>query len=160
MTIDLISEKRKLWKSLKNSGKRVTRSVREKYRTVCRNVKKAIKEDRNATLEKEATELQAAFDQDTFQGYSLLKRQHRSRSKVIPPPVSDFTNHYRIHYELGPEEPLDIYGCELPPSESDDHLSQEDFDKGVSKLISNRAAGQDNIAPEYIKHGGPILLDL
>ena len=157
-TIDLISEKRKLWKSLKNSGKRVTRSVREKYRTVCRNVKKAIKEDRNATLEKEATELQAAFDQDTFQGYSLLKRQHRSRSKVIPPPVSDFTNHYRTHYELGPEEPLDIYGCELPPSESDDHLSQEDFDKGVSKLNSNRAAGQDNIAPEYIKHGGPILL--
>ena len=103
VTIDLISEKRKLWKSLKNSGKRVTRSVREKYRTVCRNVKKAIKEDRNATLEKEATELQAAFDQDTFQGYSLLKRQHRSRSKVIPPPVSDFTNHYR--YELGPEGP-------------------------------------------------------
>ena len=36
-------------------------------------MKKAIKEDRNATLEKEATELQAAFDQDTFQGYSLLK---------------------------------------------------------------------------------------
>ena len=25
-------------------------------------------------------------------------------------------------------------------------------------MNSNRAAGQDNIAPEYIKHGGPILL--
>ena len=25
-------------------------------------------------------------------------------------------------------------------------------------MNSNRAAGQDNIAPEYIKHGGPVLL--
>ena len=157
-TIDLIHRKRREWKFLQNSGKRVTRSAREKYKAICRETKKAIKSDRNNKLEQEAAELADAFNQDTFKGYSLLKRQHRSRSKAVLPPVSDFTDHYRTHYELGPEDPLVISGCELPPSESDDILTQDDFDKGISSLNSNRSAGQDNIAPEFIKHGGTVLL--
>jgi hypothetical protein len=88
----------------------------------------------------------------------MLKRQHRTRSKAILPPETDFTNHYRSHYELGPEEPLELHGCELPPCVTDDTLTRDDFDAGVRSLNSNRSAGQDNVAPEYIKHGGPVLL--
>ena len=57
--------------------------MRENYRTVCRDVKKSIKTDRNTNLEQEAEELKDAFNQETFQGYSLLKPQHRSRSKLF-----------------------------------------------------------------------------
>ena len=99
-----------------------------------------------------------AFNVNTFKGYALLKRQHRSRTTALLPPVSDFTEHYRSHYQLGDEEPLELHSCELPPSADDDILSRDEFDAGVRKLNSNRAPGQDNVAPEYIKHGGPVLL--
>ena len=95
---------------------RVTRSCREQYRSICRETKNAIKVDQNAKLEREATELADAFRQDTFKGYSMLKRQHKTRSKAVLPPEADFTIHYRSHYELGPETPVEVYGCELPIS--------------------------------------------
>ena len=140
---------------MQKSGVRITRSIKDKYRA---ETKRAIKADRNAKLELEAAELAQAFKQDTFKGYSLLKRQHRTRSKAVLPPESDFTNHYQTHYELGPEAPLEVLGCDLPPSTNDDTLSRKDFDAGVSSLNSNRSAGQDNVAPEFIKHDGAILL--
>ena len=37
-------------------------------------------------------------------------------------------------------------------------LSRDDFNAGVRNLNSNRSAGQDNVSPEFIKHGSPILL--
>ena len=67
-TIELIQRKRKLWKVL------------------YRETKCAIASDRIVTLEREAAELASAFKQDRFKGYSLLKRQHRSRVKAIMPP--------------------------------------------------------------------------
>ena len=73
-TIDLIHRKRKLWKFMQKSGVRVTRSSREKYRTICRETKHAIKNDRNLKLEREAAGLSEAFRQNIFAGYSLLKR--------------------------------------------------------------------------------------
>ena len=91
-------------------------------------------------------------------GYSLLKRQHKTRTKAILPPVSDFTSHYRSHYELGDESPLDLQTCELPPSTNDDTLTRDEFDAGVRCLNSNRSSGHDNVAPEYIKHRGTTLL--
>ena len=93
-TVSLIHQKRAMWKHLQKSGRRVTRSMREQYRTLCRNTKQAIKADRNTMLEKEADELAQAFSVNTFKGYALLKRQHRSRSKAVLPPESDFTAHY------------------------------------------------------------------
>ena len=105
-TIELIHQKRKLWKFIQKSGVRITRSTREKYRTLCQDTKRAIKKDRNAKLELEAVELSEAFNQDIFKGYSLLKRQHRTRSKVVLPPDADFTEHYRAHCEPGTETPL------------------------------------------------------
>ena len=51
-----------------------------------------------------------------------------------------------------------MQGCELPSSAHDDTLSQEEFDAGVKNLNSSRSAGQDNVAPEFIKHGGAVLL--
>ena len=155
-TIALIQKKRKMWKFLQKSGVRVTRSTREQYRTLCRETKHAIRSDRNSKLEREAAELSDAFKKNTFSGYSLLKRQHRTRSKAILPPESDFTNHFRQHYQLGNETPLSVHGCELPTH--DETLTREDFDAGVRSLNSNRSAGQDGIAPEFIKHGGPLLL--
>ena len=157
-TIGLIRRKRELWKSMQTSGMRVTRSCREQYRSICRETKNAIKVDRNAKLEREATELADAFRQDTFKGYSMLKRQHKTRSKAVLPPEADFTSHYRSHYELGPETPVEVHGCELPISDSDETLTRDDFDAGVRSLNSNRAAGQDNMAPEFVKHGGAVLL--
>ena len=157
-TIQLIQRKRELWKFLQNSGRRVTRSLRDEYRNLCRETKRAIKHDRNAQLDREAVELTTAFNEDTFKGYSLLKQQHRTRSKAVLPPESDFTAHYRSHYQLGSEEPLEVSGCELPPSLADDTLTRDDFDAGVKRLNVNRQAGQDNCAPEFIKHGGSVLL--
>ena len=157
-TIVLINRKRKMWKFLQKSGVRITRSTREKYRSLCKDTKRAIKRDRNANLEREASELAIAFNQDRFKGYSLLKRMHRSRSKAVLPPESDFTEHYRAHYNLGNETPLTVDSCELPTTESEETLSQDDFDAGVRALNSNRSAGHDGVAPEYIKCGGPVLL--
>ena len=54
--------------------------------------------------------------------------------------------------------PLELHSCELPPCADDDTLTCTDFDAGVRSLNSNRSAGQDNVVPEYIKHGGPVLL--
>ena len=113
-TVALIHRKRKLWKFLQKSGRRITRSLRDTYRNLCLLVKRSIKLDRNATLEKEAAELSNAFRVCRLKGYSLLKRQHRTRSKAIMPPESDFTNHYRAHYQPGTETPLEIHGCALP----------------------------------------------
>ena len=157
-TIGLIRRKRELWKTMQTSGMRITRSCKEQYRSICRETKHAIKADRNAKLEREAAELTDAFHQDTFKGYAMLKRQHQTRSKAVLPPETDFTNHYRSHYELGPESPVEVHGCDIPTSDSDETLTQDDFDAGVRSLNSNRAAGQDNIAPEFIKHGGAVLL--
>ena len=100
-TIQLIHQKREQWKVLQKSGRRITRSLRDSYRKTCRDTKHAIKRDRNARLNKEATELMAAFNQDTFKGYSLLKQQHRKRSKAVLPPEGDVTAHYHAHYQLG-----------------------------------------------------------
>ena len=157
-TITLINRKRRLWTFLQKSGRRVTRSLRSVYRSLCRETKHSIKSDRNALLEREASELSQAFNEDTFKGYLLLKRQHRTRTNAILPPESDFTNHYRSHYELGDEVPLELHSCELSPCVDDDTLTRTDFDAGVRSLNSNRSSGQDNVAPEYIKHGGSVLL--
>ena len=143
---------------MQKSGVRITRSSREQYRTLCRNTKQAIKTDRNANLEREATELSVAPKRDTFAGYSLLKRQHRTRSKPVFPPESDFTKHYRAHYELGTETPLTVHGCDLSTSASDETLTRDDFDEAVRSLNSNRSAGQDGMSPVLNKHGGPVLL--
>ena len=132
--------------------------LRSAYRSLCHETKQAIKIDRSTLLEQEASELASAFSENTFKGYALLKRQHRTRVNAILPPVSDFTDHYRAHYEPGDEEPLELQGCGLPPSVADDTLSRAEFDAGVRSLNSNRASGQDNATPEYIKHGGPVLL--
>ena len=67
-TISLIHRKRKLWKFMQKSGVRVTRSIKDTYRAVCVETKRAIKADRNAKLELEAAELAQAFNQDTFKG--------------------------------------------------------------------------------------------
>ena len=157
-TIALIQQKRTVWRSMQNSGTRVTRSLSNSHRILCQQTKRSIRKDRNALLEKEAAELTSAFRENTFKGYSLLKQQHRSRTKTMLPPESDFTAHYRSHYQLGPEDPLEVAGCDLPPSTSDDTLTRDEFDAGVRKLNANRQAGQDGCAPEYIKHGGPLLL--
>ena len=157
-TIELIHRKRKLWKFMQKSGVCVTRSSREKYRTICRETKHAIKNDRNLKLEGEAAELSEAFRQNTFAGYSLLKRQHRTRSKAVLPPEADFTEHYRSHYDLGTETPSSVHSCDLPILACDETLTRDDFDAGVRSLNSNRSAGQDGMAPEFIKHGGPALL--
>ena len=157
-TISLIHRKRRLWTFLQKSGRRILRSLSSEYRSLCRETKRAIKNDRNALLEQEASELSKAFSENTFKGYSLLKQQHRTRTNAILPPESDFTDHYRSHYEPGDEVPLELHSCELPPCADDDTLTCTDFDAGVRSLNSNRLAGQDNVVPEYIKHGGPVLL--
>jgi len=132
--------------------------MREQYRTLCRNTKQAIKADRNTMLEKEADELAQAFSVNTFKGYALLKRQHRSRSKAVLPPESDFTAHYSNHYQAGDESPLEIAGCDVQEIASDETLTRKDFDDGVQRLNTNRQPGHDGCAPEFVKHGGPVLL--
>ena len=71
-------------------------------------------------MEQDALDLTHAFNDSTFKGYALLNCQRRSRTTALQPPVSDFTEHYRAHYQLGDEEPLELQSCELPPSASDD----------------------------------------
>ena len=159
-TIELIEKKRRMWKLRQKSGKRITRSMQEEYRVLCRQTKRAIKADRNAKLELEASELSKTFAQDTFKGYALLKRQHRTRTKAVLPPEADFTKHYSSHYEPGDETPLSVAGCDLPESTSDNTLSRDDFDKGIQSMNSGRAAGSDHVAPELIKHAGSTLLNL
>ena len=115
-TVTLIHRKRKLWKFIQKSGRRITRLLRATHRTLCIVVKRSIKLDRNALLENEAVELSNAFKVCRFKGYSLLKKQHRTRSKAVMPPEPDFTTHYRTHYQPGTETPLEVHGCALPPS--------------------------------------------
>ena len=121
------------------------------YRSWLRDTKCSISADRIALLEKEALELADAFKQDRFKGYRVLKLQHRKRTKTVMPLVKDFTDHYRAHYQLGDELPLDVASYDLPACPSDD------FDAGLRSLNANRAPGHDNCAPEYIKRGGLIL---
>ena len=132
--------------------------MREQYRALCRDTKLAVKKDWIDLLEKEAGDLADAFTENTFKGYSLLKRQHRTRSKPVMPTVSEFSEHYRAHYQLGTEVPIEVAGCAPPPSLDDDTLTREEFDAGVHRLNANRSPGHDGCAPEYVKHGGPILL--
>ena len=153
-TIQLIARKQVSWKLLQVSGKCVTRSKREAHRALCGDCKKAIASDRNRKLEAEATELSNAFAVDRFKGYSLLKRQHRKRISAIMPPEAEFTEHYRNHYKPGPEQPLQIDGCELAASVEDETLSFADFACGIKSLNENRSPGLDDCAPEYIKRGG------
>ena len=42
-TISIIHQKRRLWRHMQKSGVQVTRSLRDKYRTLCNNTKQAIK---------------------------------------------------------------------------------------------------------------------
>ena len=105
----------------------------------------------------EAAELSEAFAVDRFKGYSLLKRQHRKPATAIMPPEAEFTDHYRTHYQPGPEKPLHVAGCELAASPDDDTLSRDDFEAGVKCLNEHRQPGQDDCAPEYIKRGGSLL---
>ena len=106
-------------------------------------MKRSISQDRNALLEKEAIELSNTFAQNRFKGYRLLKQQHRKRTKAIMPPETEFTAHYREHYQLGEEEPIDVSGCDLPNSQSDDVLSRADFDAGLQRLNENSSPGHD-----------------
>ena len=73
------------------------------------------------------------------------------------PPENDFTKHYREHYKAGNESPLELSSCELPPSDKDDTLTITDFKAALHSLNENRQAGHDDVAPEYLKRGGPIL---
>ena len=156
-TIALIRKKRKMWKFLQRAGVRITRLMRETYRSLHRETKHSISQDRKLTLEKEAVVLSNTFKQNKFKGYKLLKQQHRVRTTCIMPPESDFTKHYRQHYKLGNEEPIDLSGCDVPPVVTDDTLSRADFDAGLQSLNENRAPGHDNCAPEYLKRGGALL---
>ena len=156
-TIALIAQKRASWNELQKSGQRLTRSKRDVYRTLCRDVKRAVADDRNRKLELEAAELSEAFAVDRFKGYSLLKQQHRKPATAIMPPEAEFTDHYRTHYQPGPEKPLLVAGCELAASPDDDTLSRDDFEAGVKRLNEHRQPGQDDCAPEYIKRGGSLL---
>ena len=54
--------------------------------------------------------------------------------------------------------PLEVHSCDLPPRVDDDTLTCDDFNVGVRNLNLNRSSGHDNFAPEYIKHGGSVLL--
>ena len=128
--------------------------MRDAYRVLCRTCKRAISDDRNRKLELEADELSKAFAENRFKGYSLLKRQHRVRTKAVMPPEQEFTDHYRNHYQLGPEEPLNLAGCDLANSAADDTLSRDDFNAGINSLNENRQPGHDDCSPEYIKRGG------
>ena len=69
------------------------------------------------------------------------------------PPERDFTDHYRNHYQLGPEEPLYLTGCDLVNSAADETLSRDDFKSGIDSLNENRQPGHDECLPEYVKHG-------
>ena len=75
------------------------------------------------------------------------------------PPESEFTEHYRNHYQPGPEEPLDVAGCDLASSADGDTLSPDNFKSGLGSLNENRQPGYDDCAPEYITRGGPNLLN-
>ena len=132
-------------------------SHRTAHRKLCQDCKKAIASNRNRVLETEASELAEAFSQDRFKGYKLLKQQHSKSTNAIMPPEAEFTNHYKNHYQPGPETPLVVSGCELGPSLEDDSLSFADFESGLKTLNENRSPGIDDCAPEYIKHGGPKL---
>ena len=73
------------------------------------------------------------------------------------PPESEFTEHYQTHYQLGNEEPINVSGCELPNSITDDVLTRADFDAGMRRLNENRSPGHDKCAAECLKRGGSQL---
>ena len=81
-------------------------SCKEQYRTICHVIKRDIRADRNAKRERQTSELTDAIRQNVFNGFALLTRQNRSRSKPVLPPTADFTNHYQSHYDLDPETPI------------------------------------------------------
>ena len=157
-TMELIASKRASWKLQQKSGKRFARSNKAIHQSLCKRVKEAVAFDRNQKLEREASELTEAFSASPFKGYSLLKKQHRAPAKAIMPPESDFTAHYSNQYKPGTEQPLVVDSCDLPASEDFDNLSRENFDSGINSLNENRSPGDDDCAPEYIKRGGPKLL--
>ena len=157
-TMELIASKRASWKLQQKSGKRFTRTNKAIHQSLCKRVKEAVAFDRNQKLEREASELTEAFSASPFKGYSLLKKQHRAPAKAIMPPESDFTVHYSNQYKPDTEQPLVVDSCDLPASEYDDNLSRENFDSGINSLNENRSPGVDDCAPEYIKRGGPKLL--
>ena len=128
------------------------------HRALCKEVKKSIADDRNRRLESEAAQLSAEFSVSPFKGYSLLKQQHRKPTSAIMPPESDFTEHYRSHYQPGPEQPLHISSCNLRASGEDGTLSRESFDAGIKSLNDKGSPGVDDCDPEYIKRGGSKLL--
>ena len=158
-TIEMIKRKRKLWKFLQKSGRRITRSMRDEFSKLRKDTKRAISNDRILLLEKEASDLSAAFAKCKFKGYKLLKKQHQTRTKAVMPPEAEFTEHYRSHYQQGAEEPLTIHGCNLPPLHTDDTLTKDDLECGLRSLNSNRSPGHDGCAPEYLKQGGPVLFN-
>ena len=88
-TIDLIKQKRSMWKHLQKAGRRVTRSMRSTYNSLCQH---SIFKDRNALLEKEAKELSNAFSENRFKGYNLLKQQQCRRTKAIIHPNPNSQN--------------------------------------------------------------------
>ena len=157
-TIKLIACKQASWKILQKSGAKYTRAKRAAHLALCTKVKESVANDRNRKLESEASQLTDAFSVSPFAGYSLLKKQHRKPTNAIMPPEADFTSHYSIHYKTDTEEPLLVHSCNLPPSEDDDTLSRQNFDEGIKALNENRSPGTDGCAPEYIKRGGPTLL--
>ena len=158
-TIELIECKQASWKRIQKSGAKFTRAKRTAHQLLCKRVREAVANDRNRKLESEASQLTEAFSASPFKGYSLLKKQHRKPTNAIMPPEADFTAHYSNHYKPGTEEPLLVHGCNLPASEDDDTLTRQNFDEGVKALNENRSPGTDKCAPEYIKRGGPTLLN-
>ena len=69
----------------------------------------------------------------------------------------DFTDHYKTHYQLGPEEPIHLAGCDLANSASDETLSHDDFKSRIASLNENGQPGHHGCFPEYVKHGGTKL---
>jgi len=57
------------------------------------------------------------------------------------PPEAGFTKHYRTHYQLGAKEPLEVAGCSLPASTSDETLSRDEFDLGLQSFNAYRSPG-------------------
>ena len=52
-----------------------------------------------------------------------------------------------------------VHECDLPPVEEVDVPTREEYDEGMRSLSENRAPWHDNCCPEYLKSGGPALLN-